>query len=88
MKLKIHAQKLGIRKLDASSKEARVEFEEQPSVDPMTIIHLIQSSPQQFRLEGSSILKYIDTMETPGTKVSGNRDSAGQTGRLREDMTH
>ncbi|KEI71826.1 transcription-repair coupling factor [Endozoicomonas elysicola] len=65
MKLKLHAQELGIKKLDAGSKQARIEFEEQPSVDPMVIINLIQSSPQQFRLEGSSILKYIDTMETP-----------------------
>lgn len=65
MKLKLCAQNLGIRKLDASSKEVRVEFEEQPSIDPMLIISLIQSSPQQFRLEGSSILKYIVTMETP-----------------------
>ena len=65
MKLKLHAQQLGIKKLDVGSKEARVEFEEQPSVDPMVIINLIQSSSQQFRLEGSSILKYIDTMETP-----------------------
>ncbi len=65
MKLKLHAQELGIKKLDAGSKEARIEFEEQPSVDPMVIINLIQSSPQQFRLEGNSILKYIDTMETP-----------------------
>lgn len=65
MKLKLQAQKLGIKKLDAGSKEARVEFEEQPSVDPMVIIKLIQTRPKQFRLEGSSILKYIDTMETP-----------------------
>ncbi len=77
MKLKLHAQKLGIKKLDASSKEARVEFEEQPSVDPMLIIKLIQSNPQQFRLEGSSILKYIDTMETPEQRFKATETLLG-----------
>ncbi|WP_067585478.1 transcription-repair coupling factor [Endozoicomonas ascidiicola] len=64
MSLKLKAQKLGIQKLDAGTKDARIEFEEQPSVDPMTIIKLIQSRAQQFRLEGSSILKYSETMDT------------------------
>lgn len=65
MRLKLNAQALGIRKLDAGHGEGRVEFEEQPKVDPMTIIQLIQSSPRQFRLEGGNILKYIEPMETP-----------------------
>ena len=65
MKLKLAAQLLGIKKLDVNSKEARIEFEEQPNVDPMVIIKLIQSNPATFRLEGSSVFKYIGTMATP-----------------------
>ncbi len=64
MKLKLKSQQLGIKKLDANTGQARIEFEEQPKVDPMVIIQLIQNKPQQFKLEGSSILKYIGEMET------------------------
>ena len=78
MKLKLHAQQLGIKKLDTSNQEARIEFEEHPSVDPMIIINLIQSTPQQFRLEGSSILKYIDTMETPEQKFKAAETILGK----------
>ncbi|MGB1271950.1 MAG: TRCF domain-containing protein, partial [Endozoicomonas sp.] len=65
MRLKLNAQALGIRKLDAGHGEGRVEFEEQPKVNPMTLIQLIQTSPRQFKLEGGNILKYIEPMETP-----------------------
>ena len=65
MKLKLAAQQLGIRKLDVNNREVRIEFEEQPNVDPMVIINLIQSNPAQFRLEGSSVFKYIGAMATP-----------------------
>nr|MDT0253031.1 TRCF domain-containing protein [Endozoicomonas sp.] len=80
MKLKLQAQKLGIKKLDAGSKETRIEFEEQPSVDPMVIIKLIQARPKQFRLEGSSILKYIDTMETPEQRFTATEALLGELG--------
>ena len=65
MRLKLKAQQLGIRKVDAGNKEGRIEFEDQPKVDPMTLIQLIQSQPMRFRLEGGSILKYIEPMEKP-----------------------
>ncbi len=62
--LKLKAQQLGIKKLDAGSLDGKIEFEDQPKVDPMTIIQLIQSAPSRYRLEGGSILKYSDAMET------------------------
>ena len=65
MRLKLKAEQLGIRKIDAGHKEGRIEFEDQPKVDPMTLIQLIQSQPVHFRLEGGSILKYIEPMEKP-----------------------
>ncbi|OED45810.1 transcription-repair coupling factor [Endozoicomonas sp. (ex Bugula neritina AB1)] len=65
MRLKLKAQKLGIRKVDAGNSEGRIEFEDQPKVDPMILIQLIQSQPMRFKLEGGSILKYIEPMEKP-----------------------
>ena len=65
IRIRLKAQYLGIKKLDAGTREARVEFEDQPKVDPMTLIRLIQSQPQRFRLEAGNILKYIEPMEKP-----------------------
>ena len=62
--LKLKAQAIGIQKLDAGPNQGRIEFENQPNIDPMTIIKLIQSQPGSFRLEGSNILKYNGLMET------------------------
>ncbi len=65
MRLKLKAQALGIYKVDAGPKEGRIEFEEQPTINPMTLIQLIQAQPSRFRLEGGNILKYIEPMEKP-----------------------
>ncbi len=78
MKLKLAAQHMGIRKLDVNSKEIRIEFEEQPNVDPMVIINLIQSNPAKFRLEGSSVFKYIDAMTTPEQRFNGTETLLNQ----------
>ena len=65
MRIKLKADALGIKKLDAGITDARIEFEDQPKVDPMTMIQLIQTQPQRFRLEAGNILKYIEAMEKP-----------------------
>ncbi len=63
--IKLKAQSLGVLKLDAGNNGGRVEFENQPKIDPMTIIRLIQTDPLSYRLEGSNILKYSEAMTTP-----------------------
>jgi len=78
MKLKLAAEQLGIKKLDVNSKEVRVEFDERPDVDPMVIINLIQSNPAKFRLEGSSVFKYIDAMATPEQRFNRTEALLGQ----------
>ena len=65
MRIKLKADALGIKKLDAGTTDARIEFEDQPKIDPMTMIQLIQTQPQRFRLEAGNILKYIEPMEKP-----------------------
>lgn len=54
--LKLKAEKLGITKIEASSKGGKIEFTEKPQVDPLKIIHLIQNHAKQFRLEGPTKL--------------------------------
>lgn len=57
--IKLKAQALGIRKIEAGPKGGRIEFEEQPNIDPMVIIQLIQKQPQNYKLEGPKRLRFI-----------------------------
>lgn len=70
MQLKFMAQVTGIQKLEAGPKEARIEFEEQPNVDPLHLIQLMQAQPQRYRLEGSTVLRYIEDMDTAEQRFS------------------
>lgn len=64
-RIRLIAEKLGIIKLDAGESSLRIEFEDQPKVDPIAIIQLIQADPRLYRLEGSSVFKYSGAMEKP-----------------------
>ncbi|MCW7552510.1 transcription-repair coupling factor [Endozoicomonas gorgoniicola] len=57
-RIRLTAEKLGIIKLDAGENSIRIEFEDQPKVDPLAIIQMIQADPHLYKLEGSSVFKY------------------------------
>lgn len=66
MTIKLRAQRLGIQKLEAGVDVVRIEFNEQPNVDPMVILDMIQKNSHQYRVEGSTVLKHIGVnMEQP-----------------------
>jgi len=60
--LKIQALPLGIRKIDAGPKGARIEFHDQPNIDPAALIRLIQSEPHKFKLDGPKRLRILQDM--------------------------
>ncbi len=63
--LKLHAEKLGITKIDAGPQGGRIEFAADTSVDPMVLIKLIQSQPKRYRFEGATVFKFQVPMERP-----------------------
>ncbi len=63
--LKMQAQQLGIKRLEANSKGGVLEFAERTSVNPSYIIQLIQTQSKVFKLEGGNKLKFIK--ELPDT---------------------
>jgi len=67
--LKLRAHPLGIRKIEAGPKGARLLFEETPRLDPMKLIGLIQSRPDRFKLEGGDKLRYSQELEDPRQRV-------------------
>jgi transcription-repair coupling factor (superfamily II helicase) len=71
--LKLGAAPLGIRKIEAGPKGARVEFVERPPIDPGAIIRLLQSAPRRYRLDGPNRLRLLDDMPDAGARVAALR---------------
>lgn len=51
-KLKLTARAIGIRRLDLGPQGGSVTFEERNSIDPATLVRLVQQAPREYRLEG------------------------------------
>lgn len=62
--LKLKAEQLGIKKVDASQRSGRLEFNANTPVEPITLIQLIQSQPQQFKFEGATVFRFNAPMDT------------------------
>ena len=67
--LKLRAHPLGIRKIEAGPKGARLLFDENPKLDPAKLIGLIQSRPSTYKMDGSDKLRYQADLELPGGRV-------------------
>ncbi|MGI9331166.1 MAG: TRCF domain-containing protein, partial [Gammaproteobacteria bacterium] len=62
-RLREQAAELGIRRLDLSAGGGRVEFGPATTVDPTTIVSLIQQDPVQYRLDNQQRLKLTADLE-------------------------
>lgn len=56
--LKLEASNLGIKKIKAGIQQGFMEFIEQPKIEPLTIIKLIQKYPDIYKLEGQYKLRF------------------------------
>ena len=63
--LKLRAEQLGIRKIDAGPQGGRIEFAADTQVDPLVLIKLIQSQPKRYKFEGATLFKFQVPMERP-----------------------
>ncbi|MCU7857946.1 MAG: transcription-repair coupling factor [Candidatus Thiodiazotropha sp. (ex Lucinoma borealis)] len=68
--LKLRAHPLGIRKIEAGPKGARLLFDESPKLDPSKLISLIQSRPNVYRMDGSDKLRYSANLEEVDKRVN------------------
>lgn len=63
-RLRQRAEQLGIARIEAGESRGRVLFDGSTQVDPLTLVTLIQTSPQHYRLDGSDTLRFEFAMET------------------------
>ncbi len=62
--LKLKAETIGIKKIDAGTESGRFEFEAETKVNPLSLVKMVQAQPQKYGLEGSNRLKFNLSMET------------------------
>ena len=58
-KVRLKAQRIGISRIEASSKGGSIEFSDNTQVDPMLIIGLIQKQPAVYSMAGANKLKFV-----------------------------
>jgi len=62
-RLKLIARTLGIRRLDLGPQGGYVLFEERNSIDPASVIRMLQRAPREYRLEGPLKLRVSRPLE-------------------------
>lgn len=56
--LKFFATKLGIAKINASGQQGKIEFSDQPNINPAELIKLIQVQSKRYQLDGPTRLRF------------------------------
>ena len=57
--IKLRTLALGIEKIDVGEHNGKFVFNRNPNIDPLKIIELIQSDPQQYRFDGKQTLRFV-----------------------------
>jgi len=70
-RLRKMAQALGMTRIDAGPKGARIQFSAKPLVDPGVLIKLMQSAPNRYRLDGPHGLRIQDDWASPEARIEG-----------------
>lgn len=68
--LRLKAKTIGIRKIDVYEQGGRIIFEQEPNIEPIVIIQLIQSQANKYKLDGQDKLKFTDFMPEADDRVS------------------
>ncbi|MFK7975823.1 MAG: transcription-repair coupling factor [Halioglobus sp.] len=61
-RLRLRAEALGIRTLDAGPDGGSIEFKETTAVDPLSLVQLVQANPKTFKLTGATRLRFEHSM--------------------------
>ena len=67
--MRIKAKAIGIRKIDVYDQGGRLIFDQQPNIEPIKIIELIQNQPARFKLDGQDKLKFSGDMPDADSRI-------------------
>ena len=68
--LKLQATPLGIKKIEMSDSGGRVQFVEEPNIDPMKIIQLIQTQAKTYKMDGQDKLRIISDLPDAEARIA------------------
>lgn len=68
--LKLRAELLGIKKIDAGENGGKLEFDQDTSIDAGAIVDLVQSEPHRYKLATANQLAFEEKMEKPETRFT------------------
>jgi transcription-repair coupling factor (superfamily II helicase) len=63
--LKLVARDLGLTRVDFGASGGKLEFRNDTRVDPLLLVRLVQSEPNQFKLAGAAQLRVLRRLDTP-----------------------
>lgn len=66
--LKLRAEQMGIKKVDAGAMGGKLEFDQDTPIDPGSIVELVQSEPHRYKLTAANQLTFTENMENPETR--------------------
>ncbi|MFC6635565.1 transcription-repair coupling factor [Microbulbifer taiwanensis] len=67
--IKLQADAMGIRKLEASAARGRIEFADNARVDPLTLVKMVQTEPGRYQLQGANQLNFSLDEEGPDQRL-------------------
>ncbi|MET0084311.1 MAG: transcription-repair coupling factor [Sedimenticola sp.] len=67
--LKLKANPMGIRKIEAGPAGGRLLFDGQPKIDPANIIRLIQTRPTEYKLDGGEKIRFFRDLENRERRI-------------------
>ncbi len=73
MRVRAIAQRLGVTKVRAGARGLALDFEPDARVEPRALIHLIQSQPKAYRLEGKTRLHHHVALDAPESRAPAAR---------------
>ncbi|MEN8213076.1 MAG: transcription-repair coupling factor [Pseudomonadota bacterium] len=69
-RIKLRIQRMGVAKLDVGGASGYLQFGEKPDIDFAAIIKLIQTRPDEYRLDGQEKLRFYGDFEQPETRIA------------------
>ncbi|MGH8549444.1 MAG: transcription-repair coupling factor [Methylococcales bacterium] len=67
--IKLKATEIGILKIEAAATGGRIVFSQNPNIDSMAVMELVQKQANRYKLEGPEKLRFIEKLETCAEKI-------------------
>ena len=68
--LKLRCETFGINRCDINAAGGKLSFVEQPDIDPMALIQLVQRAPGTYRFDGKDALRFNAELDDIDTRIS------------------